>query len=116
MEISWYGFSCFRLFERGTASVVIDPYDHKTVGGGPLNLRGEIVTVSCDDPGHNNVVEVKGRKRVITGPGEYEIGGVFITGVQIDNRKQTAGETRNTQYVFDYNGKGVKTGELTIIW
>jgi len=104
MEITWYGFSCFRLYERGTASVVIDPYDHMSVGGSALNLRGEIVTISSDDPGHNYVVAVKGRKRVITGPGEYEIGGVFITGVNIEGRKPASGEGRNTQYVFDYNG------------
>ena len=104
MEITWYGYSCFRLFERGTASVVIDPYDHKSVGGSPLNLRGEIVTVSSDNPEHNNVAVVKGRKRVITGPGEYEIGGVFITGVNIEGHKPSSGEGRKTQYVFDYNG------------
>lgn len=104
MEITWYGLSCFRLSERGIASVVIDPYDHKTVGYGPLNLRGDIVAISYDDPGHNHVTVVKGRKRVITGPGEYEIGGIFITGVQIDGRKRAPGEHRNTLYVFDYNG------------
>ena len=104
MEITWYGNSCFRLFERGTASVVIDPFDHKVVGYGPLSLRGDIVTISCDDPGHNNFAVVKGRKRVITGPGEYEIGGVFITGVQIDERTRKPREERNTLYTFDYKG------------
>jgi L-ascorbate metabolism protein UlaG (beta-lactamase superfamily) len=84
--------------------VVIDPYDHKAVGYGPLSLRGDIVTISYDDPGHNNFAVVKGRKRVITGPGEYEIGGVFITGVQIDEKKRNSGEARNTLYVFDYKG------------
>ena len=104
MEITWYGHSCFRLFERGTASVVIDPYDHKAVGYSPLSLRGDIVTISYDDPGHNNSSVIKGRKRVITGPGEYEIGGVFITGVQIDERKRASGNSRNTLYVFEYSG------------
>jgi hypothetical protein len=27
MEIVWYGLSCFRMMERGMASVAIDPYD-----------------------------------------------------------------------------------------
>ncbi len=105
MEIIWHGLSCFRLTERGMATVVTDPYDHKAVGFSPLKLRGEIVTVSHDAPGHNFVTSVKGRTRVINGPGEFEIGGVFITGVQTNSRnKRSKNELRNILYVFDYDG------------
>ena len=105
MEINWHGLSCFRLTERGLAAVVTDPYDHKEVGFEPLKLRGEIVTVSHDAPGHNFVTSVKGHSRVITGPGEFEIGGVFITGVQTNKKsKSSTKELRNTLYVFDYDG------------
>ncbi len=105
MEISWYGLSCFRLTERGMATVVTDPYDHNSVGFAPLKLRGEIVTVSHDAPGHNFVTSVKGRTRVITGPGEFEIGGVFLTGVQTNMKgKRSTNELHNTLYVFDYDG------------
>ena len=105
MEINWHGLSCFRLTERGLATVVTDPYDHKEVGFEPLKLRGEIVTVSHDAPGHNFVTSVKGHSRVITGPGEFEIGGVFITGVQTNKKsKSSTEELRNTLYVFDYDG------------
>lgn len=105
MEITWHGLSCFRLTERGLATVVTDPYDHKAVGFEPLKLRGEIVTVSHDAPGHNFITSVKGHSRVITGPGEFEIGGVFITGVQTNkNSKSLTKELRNTLYVFDYDG------------
>jgi L-ascorbate metabolism protein UlaG (beta-lactamase superfamily) len=105
MEISWYGLSCFRLTERGMATVVTDPYDHNAVGYEPLKLRGEIVTVSHDAPGHNFTTAVKGRSRIITGPGEFEIGGVFITGVQTNRKTKGAKEElRNTLYVVDYDG------------
>lgn len=115
MEISWYGLSCFRLTERGMATVVTDPYDHNEVGYEPLKLRGEIVTVSHDEAGHNFINAVKGRSRVITGPGEFEIGGVFITGVQTNRKtKSSKTEPRNTLYVFDYNGVTVAhLGNLT---
>jgi L-ascorbate metabolism protein UlaG (beta-lactamase superfamily) len=87
------------------ASVVTDPYDHNVAGFEPLKLRGEIVTVSHDAPGHNYISTVKGRNRVITGPGEFEIGGVFITGVQTNRRTNSSPkELRNTLYVFDYDG------------
>lgn len=105
MEINWHGLSCFRLTDRGMATVVTDPYDHNVAGFEPLKLRGEIVTVSHDAPGHNFISTVKGRNQVITGPGEFEIGGVFITGVQTNHRtKSSPKELRNTLYVFDYDG------------
>jgi L-ascorbate metabolism protein UlaG (beta-lactamase superfamily) len=115
MEITWYGLSCFRMAERGMATVVTDPYDHTTAGFEPLNLRGNIATVSHDAPGHNFVSAVKGRNHVISGPGEFEIGGVFITGVQTNGHKRQ-GEAANTLYVFDYEGVTVAhLGDLSRI-
>jgi len=105
MEITWYGHSCFRLMERGMAAVVTDPYDSRQVGYEPLKLKADIVTISHDSPGHNFTQAVKGDPRLITGPGEYEIGGVFITGVQTNGHvKKESDEPRNTLYVFDYDG------------
>ncbi|HSQ39003.1 MAG TPA: MBL fold metallo-hydrolase [Anaerolineales bacterium] len=105
MEITWYGHSCFRLTERGMATVVTDPFDHQVIGYSPLKLKADIVTVSHDAPGHNNTGAVKGTSHVIDGPGEFEIGGVFITGVQTDaTGKKSKDVLRNTLYVFDYDG------------
>jgi L-ascorbate metabolism protein UlaG (beta-lactamase superfamily) len=109
MEITWYGHSCFRLTERNYASVVTDPFDNKTIGYDALRLKSDIVTVSHDAPGHNNTDAVKGVSHVIDGPGEFEIGGVFITGVQSDSsssgrKKNKDDAPRNTIYVFDYDG------------
>lgn len=108
MEITWYGLSCFRLMERGMASVVTDPFDHEVTGYQSLKLKADIVTISHDAPGHNYVAAVRGKRHVLTGPGEYEIGGVFITGVQTNGRsKRSADELRNTLYVFDFDGINV---------
>jgi L-ascorbate metabolism protein UlaG (beta-lactamase superfamily) len=104
MEIFWYGHSCFRLTERTMATVVTDPYDSKIVGYSPLNLRGDIVSISHDDPGHNMSSVVKSKPRVISGPGEFEIGGVFITAVQTTGIKRKKDEMRNIICVFDYSG------------
>lgn len=105
MEITWYGHSCFRLTERSMATVVTDPYDHSSIGYDALKLKADIVTVSHDASGHNNTDTVKGASHVITGPGEFEIGGVFITGVQTNGHgKKDDNELRNTLYVFDYDG------------
>jgi len=108
MEITWYGLSCFRLMERGMASVVTDPYDHQVTGYEPLKLKADIVTISHDAPGHNNISGVRGNNHVLTGPGEYEIGGVFITGTQTNGRsKLKEGETRNTLYAFNFSGVNI---------
>ena len=105
MEITWYGHSCFRLTERNYATVVTDPYDHKAVGYDALKLKADIVTVSHDAPGHNNMDAVKGSEHIIDGAGEFEIGGVFITAVQTaGGGKKTKDKSRNTLYVFDYEG------------
>ncbi len=105
MEITWYGHSCFRLSERGMASVVTDPFDSEVVGYESLKLRADIVSVSHDAPGHGFAGAVKNALHRLTGPGEFEIGGVFITGIQTDsNNKKTGENPRNTLYVFDYNG------------
>lgn len=103
MEITWYGHSCFRITERGNASVVTDPFDHKVVGYKELSLRADIVTISHDAPGHNFTKVVKGAKWQIDGPGEYEIGGVFLTAVPVGKHDQN-GNGRNMVYVFDYDG------------
>jgi L-ascorbate metabolism protein UlaG (beta-lactamase superfamily) len=108
MEITWYGHSCFKLTERGLATVVTDPYDHRQVGYEPLKLKADIVTVSHATAGHNNVAAIKGDAHVIDGPGEFEIGGVFITGVQTNGHtKSEVKVLRNTMYLLDFNGINV---------
>jgi len=100
MELTWYGLSCFRMTERKHATVVTDPF-HKTVGLPELKLKGDIVTVSHEAKGHNNIVAVSGRQHVVDGPGEYEIGGVFVTGIATFDESN---KSRNVVYVFDYMG------------
>jgi L-ascorbate metabolism protein UlaG (beta-lactamase superfamily) len=107
MEITWYGHSCFRLTERNYATVVTDPFDNKSIGYSALKLKSDIVTVSHDAPGHNNTDAVKGTSHVIDGAGEFEIGGVFVTGVSTDGggaKKKNKDSSSNTIYVFDYDG------------
>ncbi len=115
MEITWHGHSCFRINDRGMAAVVTDPYDPEVVGFDPGKLKAEIVTVSCNKPAHNYNKAIRGKAFEINGPGEYEIGGVFVTGVRINGskRKESAEDIRNTVYLIDYNGLNIAhLGEL----
>ena len=86
MEIIWYGHACFRLKDR-SSTVVTDPYD-KTLGLSLPRPKADIVTISHASPHHNHVAGVKGEFKTINSPGEYEIGGTFITGVRLNPTKK----------------------------
>jgi len=108
MDITWYGHSCFKFTERGLATVVADPFDHKIIGHTPLKLEAQIITISHNKPGHNYIETIHGDPFIINGAGEYEIGGVFVTGIQTNEGKNDSEEeTRNTIYVYDYDGINV---------
>lgn len=108
MKITWHGLSCFRLSSRSLATVVTDPYDNNVVGYRTLDLRAHIVSISQDAPAYNFVSAVKSKQRVLSGPGEYEIGNVFITAVSTNGgSKRKKEELRNTLYVFDFDGVSV---------
>jgi L-ascorbate metabolism protein UlaG (beta-lactamase superfamily) len=102
MEITWYGHSCFRLVERQRATVITDPFDD-SLGYAIPKIKGEIVTISHDAPGHNNQGAVKGEPRVIIGPGEYEIGGVFVIGTAMNNVTVDPPKA-NIAFLFDFEG------------
>jgi L-ascorbate metabolism protein UlaG (beta-lactamase superfamily) len=116
MEIVWYGLSCFRMKERGLATVVTDPYD-TALGLPALKLTADVVTISHDSPGHNNFGGVKGERLRVTGPGEYEVGGVFITGISMAAKGQRKnGKVPNTLYVFEFEGLTVAhLGDLAYV-
>jgi L-ascorbate metabolism protein UlaG (beta-lactamase superfamily) len=100
MEIIWHGLSCFRLKERNMAAIVTDPYNGD-VGLPQPKLQADVVTISHDAPGHNCLDAVSGYDYALTGPGEYEIGGVFITGIPT---AQTPQSIENVLFMFDYDG------------
>ncbi len=104
IEIQWLGHSCFRIKAK-EGIVVTDPY------GPEIGLRlgrpsAHIVTVSHDEPDHNNTAAVKGMRGdavVIAGPGEYEVGGVFVLGIRTyrDLRKGRL-RGKNTVYLLEF--------------
>jgi L-ascorbate metabolism protein UlaG (beta-lactamase superfamily) len=79
VEITWLGQSCFKLKGKETV-VIIDPYPPDF--GYPLgNPQANILALTHSHPGHSYVEGVEGEPKAIRGPGEYEIAGVFITGI-----------------------------------
>lgn len=104
MEIVWYGQTCFRLSERGLATVVTDPYPPE-VGLTYPRTRAHVVTASYADPACRYTKGVRGPFKFFDGPGEYETGGVFITGIQTyADAKEGSLRGLNTVFVFDFGG------------
>nr|MBC7244239.1 MBL fold metallo-hydrolase [Chloroflexota bacterium] len=103
MEIIWYGQSCFRLKTR-SACAVTDPCS-KEVGYTIPRLRADMITISHDHPDYSNCALIQGDAKVINGPGEYEVKGVFVTGIATGLKKSKGPERlRNTIYLFDFDG------------
>ena len=99
------GHAAFRVRSRD-ATVVMDPYE-KIPGLDLGRPRANIVTVSHDHPGHGNVAAVKAdpAPEVVAGPGEYEISGMFITGVRTyHDTEKGARLGRNTVYLLESEG------------
>jgi L-ascorbate metabolism protein UlaG (beta-lactamase superfamily) len=101
-DIQYLGHSCFRL--RGRDGIVLtDPYD-RSVGLDIGRPTAHIVTVSHKHPDHANVAAVKPLREqlfTIDGPGDYEVGGILISGVRTyHDTKKGAELGKNTVYVI----------------
>ena len=83
MDLQYFGLSCFRLRTKD-ASVIMDPYNPKDVGLSYPSLKADAVLYS-DGVFSKKVKPSENRQEKslnmieITGSGEYEIGGIFIT-------------------------------------
>jgi len=104
MDITYLGHSSFKIKTK-TATVVTDPFDSQMVGLKYSGVEGEIVTISHDHPDHNAAGKVSGVKKVIEGPGEYEVMGVSIIGYpSFHDGKAGAERGKNTIFVFEAEG------------
>jgi L-ascorbate metabolism protein UlaG (beta-lactamase superfamily) len=99
MQIVWHGQSCFQIsFSRNKdekLTVVIDPFSEE-IGLKMPSLEADILMISHDHPDHNNKKAVSGNPFLIEGPGEYEIKGVFIQGIEADHDKNQGKERGKT--------------------
>lgn len=80
--------------------MVTDPFA-KDIGLTPPRMRADIVTITHGHPDHNNTESLGGNPFVITGPGEYEMGGVYIHGIEtFHDTEQGASRGLNTIYTI----------------
>jgi L-ascorbate metabolism protein UlaG (beta-lactamase superfamily) len=103
MEITWLGHSCFLI--RGKEKTIITDPCHPNLGYRLGEPEADIATLSHFHPGHSYIEGVADEPKQIKSPGEYEIGGIFITGVATfhdDKKGELKG--KNTIYVIEMDG------------
>lgn len=101
MDITYLGHSSFKIKGR-QASIVTDPYDSQMVGIKFSKIDADIVTISHHHADHDRADGVSAVKKVVDGPGEYEISGVSIIGLpSFHDNKKGADRGKNTIYVIE---------------
>ena len=104
MDIVYLGHSSFKIRTK-SATVITDPFDSSMVGLKYPTVEGDIVSVSHSHADHNAVSKVTGAKKIIEGPGEYEVMGVSVIGYpSFHDSESGAARGKNTIYVFEAEG------------
>lgn len=100
MIITWYGHSCFKIITNGL-TIIIDPFS-KNTGLRPPFGQADIVLVSHEHHDHSNISTINGSPFIISGPGEYEVKGVSIRGIEsFHDNKQGHERGMNTIYLIE---------------
>jgi len=103
MVITWYGQACFKI-QSGDLAVAIDPYA-KEIGLTPPRFRADLVLSTHSHYDHSNTASLAGDPFVISGPGEYEVKGAVIRGIQtFHDRLQGKERGLNTIYRLEMEG------------
>lgn len=100
MEIVWHGHAYFRL--RGREGVVVTDPANRKVAGSSARSSADVCTISHSHPGHSQISAVGGHPLVLTGPGEYEVKGIVITGIQTYHDAERGKKRgKNTAYLIE---------------
>lgn len=100
MKITWHGQSCFKIVTKNT-TIIIDPFS-KDIGLKPPHFEADIVTISHDHYDHNNVSALRGAPFVMDSPGEYELKGTAILGIDsFHDKKEGKERGLNTIFVIE---------------
>ncbi len=102
MEITWLGHSCFRL-RANDLSIITDPFP-ESIGLQMGEVSALAVTISNTHPHHNHWQGVEESPKVLEGPGEYELSGIYIRGIMTPRTVDDPLDQRNTTYLVEMEG------------
>jgi L-ascorbate metabolism protein UlaG (beta-lactamase superfamily) len=100
MEIIWHGHSFFEISTKGV-KITTDPFDKK-IGLPVKKVKADILLISHNHYDHNNKEAISGEYFLIEGPGEYEVKGIYIEGIDsFHDEKEGRERGRNTIYKIE---------------
>ena len=101
MIINWLSHSFFKI-ETQNKIIAIDPFYENNIGIKPSRFKADILLSSHGHEGHNNIDLIMGDPFVLKTPGEIEINGIFIKGIETfhDNANGT-NNGKNTIFIID---------------
>jgi L-ascorbate metabolism protein UlaG (beta-lactamase superfamily) len=112
MNIIWYGDTCFQItslvIKDNPAKIVIDPLKDGS-GFKMPKLEANILIESSGkaDPG-----KIKGDPFVIAGPGEFEIKGVFIQGIDVPRKPDAEQKEQSLSAAYILEAEGARVCHL----
>ncbi len=115
MEIYWKGHSFFKIEtepqKKQKVTIAIDPYD-LSIGLKVAPLEADILLITHNHYDHNNKSLIKGSPFLIEGPGEYDVKGVYIEGIEAfhDDKK---GEERGKVTVYTIESEDIRICHLS---
>lgn len=105
MKIQWLGHSAFRLTESTGSSIITDPFMPSVVGYAMPYITADTVTLSHNHNDHNFVEGVKGKPKVISETGTFDMGGIAVQGIAASHDpEQGALRGQNIIYKFRLDG------------
>jgi len=114
MQIIWKGQACFQLVfskkKEEKVTVVLDPFSEK-LGFRLPKMEADILLVTHDHYDHVNIKGVSGNPFLIRGPGEYEIKGIFIQGIEAYHDK-SQGKERGKVTLYTIEGEEMRLCHL----
>ena len=100
MNISWLGHSCF-IIKGNRTTVITDPFSPAS-GYSLGKPTANIITMSHQHQEHSYSQGIGGEPKEISGPGEYEIGGVLIIGMgTFHDVEKGSKRGKNTVYLIE---------------
>lgn len=105
MVITWYGQACFKI-QSGDLVVATDPFG-KEIGFTPPRFRADIAMTTHGHHDHANLTALAGDPFLITGPGEYEVKGVVVRGVETYH-DTAQGRERGLNTIYNIEMEGLR--------
>jgi L-ascorbate metabolism protein UlaG (beta-lactamase superfamily) len=111
MQIFWHGYTSIRIEAKTgdtECTLLTDPFENESSLRFPRTLQPDMLVLSHQDKSKFNLEAVQGTPFVVADPGEYEVKGMFVTGIQ-DKAKD---EGRDRPVIYRITAEGMNLAFL----